>query len=127
MGGVGPPLAGSYVAERKANQRKAKLGFIFPVSFTLSLTLPLTLVHKIPILLCAKNPLFLSGPLASIFPSGSTAGSELLYLCLRCLCHLRVSYSFFSVYLLVFITILKNLYRFRIDIVELVRPRRVLL
>lgn len=76
-------LAGSYVAERKANQRKAKLGFIFPVSFTLSLPLPLTLVHKIPILLCAKNPLFLSGPLASISPSGSTAGSELLYLCLR--------------------------------------------
>lgn len=30
-------LAGSYVAERKANQRKAKLGFIFPVSFTLFL------------------------------------------------------------------------------------------
>lgn len=71
VGGVGPHHTCRFLspAERKANLSEAKLGFIiFSVSFfTLSSSSnpiyahPPTPVHKIPIFLCAKTPLFLSG------------------------------------------------------------------
>jgi hypothetical protein len=87
-----------YAAERKAKQSKAKLGFIFSVSFYIFLFLLQSYLCSSNQLLstkfpsCAKSPLFLSG--ASPFDLFLWI-YQLLFLRLRCLCHPRVSYSFF--------------------------------
>lgn len=91
-----------YVAERKANPSSASYSPVCFYTFLFLLQSYLcTSNHPCPqnshLSMC-KNSSLSIWALASISPSGSTAASELLYLCLRCICHPRVSYSFFCLF-----------------------------
>jgi hypothetical protein len=117
VGGVGPQaphhisrlslsLAGCTWLSGKQTKAKPSSASYSPVSFYTFLFILQSYLctsnypqsTKFPSFFMCKNSSLSIWALASISPSGSTGASELLYLCLRCLCHRRVSYSFFCLF-----------------------------